>query len=102
MKLLRIYKENKALIKQNTELKTKLKSEEEQNMKWITKYSLLSEKYTEGQMEIVNLQSELREERIRNIEITEEKIELLKEFYNKLNQALKEDDKKITKVEIKL
>lgn len=41
MRLLRIYKENKALIKENTELKTKLKSEEEQNMNWITKYSLL-------------------------------------------------------------
>lgn len=83
MKLLRIYKENKALIKENTELKTKLKSEEEQNMNWITKYSLLREKFTENQMEIINLQSELREERVRNIELLDD-----------INKLLKKEEKK--------
>ena len=78
MKLLRIYKENKALIKENTELKTKLKIEEEQNMNWITKYSLLIEKFTENQMKTVSLQSELREERVRNIELLDDINKLLK------------------------
>ena len=83
MRLLRVYKENKTLIKQNTELKTKLKSEEEQNMNWITKYSLLREKFTENQMKIVNLQSELREERVRNIELLDD-----------INKLLKQEEKK--------
>ena len=83
MRLLRVYKENKALIKENTELKTKLKSEEEQNMNWITKYSLLREKFTENQMKIVNLQSELREERVSNIELLDD-----------INKLLKQEDKK--------
>ena len=83
MKLLRIYKENKALIKENTELKTKLKSEEEQNMNWITKYSLLREKLTENQMKTVNLQSELREERVKNIELLDD-----------INKLLKKEEKK--------
>ena len=83
MKLLRIYKENKALIKENTELKTKLKSEEEQNMNWITKYSLLKEKLTENQMKTVNLQSELREERVKNIELLDD-----------INKLLKKEEKK--------
>ena len=79
MRLLRVYKENKALIKENTELKTKLKSEEEQNMNWITKNSLLIKKLTENQMKIVNLQSELREERVRNIELLDDINKLLKQ-----------------------
>ena len=86
MELLRIYKENKALIKENTELKTKLKSEEEQNMNWITKYSLLREKFTENQMKIVNLQSELREERVRNIELLDDINKLLKKEKKKLKK----------------
>ena len=89
MKLLRIYKENKALIKENTELKTKLKSEEEQNMNWITKYSLLREKFTENQMEIINLQSELREERVRNIELLDDINKLLKKEEKKMKDIIK-------------
>ena len=87
MRLLRVYKENKTLIKQNTELKTKLKSEEEQNMNWITKYSLLREKFTENQMKIVNLQSELREERVRNIELLDD-----------INKLLKQEEEKLWKI----
>ena len=83
MKLLRIYKENKALIKENTELKTKLKSEEEQNINWITKYSILIEKFTENQMKTKNLQSELREEKVRNIELLDD-----------INKLLKKEEKK--------
>lgn len=37
MRLLRVYKENKALIKENTELKTELKKEETKKLKDIRK-----------------------------------------------------------------
>lgn len=89
MRLLRIYKENKELIKENIELKTKLKSEEEQNMNWITKYSLLREKFTENQMKTVNLQSELREERIRNIKLLDDINKLLKKEEKKMKDIIK-------------
>ena len=57
-------------------------------MNWITKCSLLSKKIIENQMKIVNLQSELREERVRNIELLDDINKLLKQEEKKWNRYL--------------
>lgn len=99
MKLLRIYKENKALIKENTKLKTELKNTEEQHSKLIQKRlereSYLTSKIDNLLVKKVELENKIVELSEKNYELakklTNDTTDKIKKFINELDHNIQAD-----------
>lgn len=97
--MFKIYKENKALIKENTKLKTELKNKEEQHSKLIQKRlereSYLTSKIDNLLVKKVELENKIVELSEKNYELakklTNDTTDKIKEFINELEHNIQVD-----------